>query len=399
MSALDWFVLLGAMLGIAAYGMWHARGRTDLRRYLKGNERTSWVTIGLSVMATQASAITFLSTPGQGYADGLKFVQIYFGLPIALIIIAAVFLPLYRRLNVFTAYEFLGRRFDGKTRLLGAGLFLTQRGLGAGLTIYAPSIVVSTVLGWPLDLTIVLSGVLVIVYTVSGGSEAVNVTQKYQMLLVIFGLLVAFWVILGKLPEDVSFTEALQVAGSAGRMQAIDYSTDPNNRYTIWTGILGGVFLSLAYFGTVPGAALPVRQFVARKPAGPDVQRRPENPHAILHPAVGNSGVRVLSVRASALDVQPGGVAGPGAGSGRPGSPRARGTLRAGAWLEGTASARLARRAPVRRRARRKRGPRRDARSRPPDARVARRGRQDPHRQQSQSGNQRHRLRLHHLRA
>jgi Na+/proline symporter len=250
MSALDWIVLLGAMLSIAAYGMWRTRGRQSLQGYLKGSERTSWVTIGLSVMATQASAITFLSTPGQGYADGLKFVQIYFGLPIAMIIIAAVFLPLYRRLNVFTAYEFLGRRFDGKTRLLGAGLFLLQRGLGAGLTIYAPAIVISAVLGWQLELTIVLSGLVAIIYTSSGGSEAVNVTQKHQMVLIFAGLVVAFFVIVAKLPEGVSFGNALAVAGAAGRLQAVDYSADPNNRYTLWTGVLGGVFLSLAYFGT-----------------------------------------------------------------------------------------------------------------------------------------------------
>ncbi len=250
MSALDWVVLLGTTLGITVYGWWHTRGRQALRGYIKGDERTSWVTIGLGVMATQASAITFLSTPGQGYADGLKFVQIYFGLPIAMVIIAAVFAPIFRRLNVFTAYEYLGDRFDRKTRLLGAGLFLIQRGLGAGITIYAPSIIISSVLGWPLNPTIIVTSVLVTIYTVSGGCEAVNVTQKFQMLLIFAGLIVAFFVIVAKMPAGVSLADALHVAGSAGRMQAIDYSTNPNDRYTIWSGIFGGVFLSLAYFGT-----------------------------------------------------------------------------------------------------------------------------------------------------
>lgn len=250
MSGFDWAVLLGAILGIAGYGLWRTRGRQDLRTYLKGRERTSWVTIGLSVMATQASAITFLSTPGQGYADGLKFVQIYFGLPIAMVIIAAVFIPRYRRLNVYTAYEFLGRRFDTKTRLLGAALFLIQRGLGAGLTIYAPAIVISAVLGWPLELTIVMSGIVAIIYTVTGGSEAVSVTQKHQMVLITFGLVAAFIVIVMKLPAGVSLGDALDVAGHGGRLRAVDTSLDPNNRYTVWSGIFGGVFLSLAYFGT-----------------------------------------------------------------------------------------------------------------------------------------------------
>src|SRR6202044_3224985 len=181
MSALDFVVLIGSMLGIAAYGVWHTRGNRGLNTYLKGDSKTAWFAIGLSVMATQASAITFLSTPGQGYLDGLGFVQIYFGLPIALIIIAAVFLPIFRRLNVYTAYEYLGRRFDTKTRLLGAALFLLQRGLQAGITVYAPAIILSTVLHWRTDATILLTGLVVIAYTAVGGSQAVNVTQKYQL--------------------------------------------------------------------------------------------------------------------------------------------------------------------------------------------------------------------------
>src|SRR5664280_1133787 len=172
MSPLDFVVLIGSMVGIAVYGIWRTRGHRDLSAYLKGDQNIGWVTIGISVMATQASAITFISTPGQGYQDGLGFVQNYFGMPLALIIVAAVFVPMYRRLNVYTAYESLGSRFDGKTRLLGAGLFLLQRGLAAGITIYAPAIILSTVLGWSLNLTIILSGLLVILYTVAGGSRA-----------------------------------------------------------------------------------------------------------------------------------------------------------------------------------------------------------------------------------
>ena len=181
MNHLDFTVLIVSMLGIAIYGMWRTRDRRNLNTYLKGAGNTPWYAIGLSVMATQASAITFLSTPGQGYLGGLGFVQVYFGVPLALIIIAIWFLPAFRRLNVYTAYEYLGRRFDNKTRLLGAGLFLLQRGLGAGLTIYAPAIVLTSVFGWPLDLTIASTGVLVIIYTVAGGSDAVTVTQKYQL--------------------------------------------------------------------------------------------------------------------------------------------------------------------------------------------------------------------------
>jgi len=249
-NALDYVVLLGTMLGIAAYGMWRTRGRRSLSGYLKGTGTTPWLVIGLSVMATQASAITFLSTPGQGYESGMDFVQNYFGAPFALIIIAVVFLPIYRRLNVYTAYEFLGRRFDTKTRLLGAALFLVQRGLGAGLTIYAPAIVLSTVIGWPLDLTILLSGLVVIVYTVSGGSEAVTLTQKYQIGVIFAGMIAAFFVLLAKLPPQLTFTDALAVAGAFHKLDAVDFSLSVHRRYTFWSGLLGGLFLALSYFGT-----------------------------------------------------------------------------------------------------------------------------------------------------
>ncbi len=254
MNALDYVVLIGTLLGIALYGMWRTRGRRDLKTYLKGDGNTRWIVIGLSVMATQASAITFLSLPGQAFQKGdeggLSFVQNYFGAPFALIIIAAVFLPIYRRLNVYTAYEFLGRRFDSKTRLLGAALFLIQRGLGAGITIYAPAIVLSTVMGWRLDVTIIFSGLIVIVYTVAGGSEAVNVTQKYQLAVIFAGMITAFVVLVERLPTGVSLSDALTLAGGFHKLRGVDFSLSIHRRYTFWSGLLGGMFLALSYFGT-----------------------------------------------------------------------------------------------------------------------------------------------------
>jgi Na+/proline symporter len=249
-NGLDYSVLVFTLVGIAAYGMWRTRGRRDLSGYLRGDGEARWLAIGLSVMATQASAITFLSTPGQGYESGLGFVQNYFGAPLALIIVAAVFLPIYRRLKVYTAYEYLGHRFDGKTRLLGAGLFLVQRGLGAGITIYAPAIVLSTVMGWPLDATIVCSGLLVVVYTVAGGSDAVTLTQKYQIGVIFAGMLAAFCVLLSKLPAGLTFSDTLSLAGGYHKLEAVDFSLNVDRRYTIWSGLLGGMFLALSYFGT-----------------------------------------------------------------------------------------------------------------------------------------------------
>ena len=248
MNTLDFVVLLGSLLGIAAYGMWCARGHRNLSHYLRGDKTEGWLTIGISVAATQASAITFISTPGQGYESGLDFVQNYFGMPLALMLVAAVFLPIFRRLNVYTAYEFLGHRFDAKTRLLGAALFLLSRGLAAGITIYAPAIILSTVLGWRLDLTIILSGLLVIAYTVAGGSKAVSLTQKYQMAIIFGGMVTAFIVLLLKLPAGLG--DAFTVAGGFKKLEAVSFSFDPHRRYTFWTGLLGGLFLSLSYFGT-----------------------------------------------------------------------------------------------------------------------------------------------------
>ncbi len=250
MNALDYIILVGALLGIAAYGMWRTRARCDLNTYLKGAGETRWLTIGLSVMATQASAVTFLSTPGQGYESGLGFVQNYFGAPLALIIIAMVFLPIYRRLKVYTAYEYLGHRFDTKTRLLGAGIFLLQRGIGAGITIYAPAIVLSTVMGWRLDATIICSGVLVVLYTVTGGCEAVSLTQKYQIGIIFVGMIAAFFVLLARLPPGLTFSDTLRLAGGFHKLQAVDFSLNADRRYTIWSGVFGGMFLALSYFGT-----------------------------------------------------------------------------------------------------------------------------------------------------
>jgi SSS family solute:Na+ symporter len=250
LDVLDYTVLLGTLLGIAGYGAWRTRHRGDMAAYWKGVGKTRWTVIGLSVMATQASAITFLSTPGQGYDGGLGFVQNYFGLPLALIIVAAIFLPLYRRLNVYTAYEFLGKRFDGRARVLGAALFLLQRGLQAGITIYAPAIVLTTVMGWPLDLTVVCTGIVVVAYTVSGGCDAVSVTQKYQIGVIFAGMLAAVIVLILRLPDALSLGDTLRVAGGFDKLEAVDFRFDVSERYNIWSGIIGGVFLSLSYFGT-----------------------------------------------------------------------------------------------------------------------------------------------------
>jgi SSS family transporter len=250
MEVLDWVVLLGTLLFIALYGAWKTRKSNSIDEYLKGGNQLKWATIGLSVMATQASAITFLSAPGQAYESGLSFIQNYFGLPIALIIVSAFFIPLYYRLKVFTAYEFLENRFDLKTRLLAAFLFLIQRGLAAGITIYAPSIILSSALGWDLYTTVLTVGVVVIIYTVSGGSKAVSLTQKWQMGIVLVGMVAAFFCLLSLLPDQISFNKALKIAGTHNKLNAISFSLDPSERYTIWTGLTGGLFLALSYFGT-----------------------------------------------------------------------------------------------------------------------------------------------------
>ena len=250
MQTLDWIVLIGTLVTIVSYGTWKTRGSKNVEDYIKGGNSSKWWTIGLSVMATQASAITFLSTPGQAFNDGMGFVQFYFGLPVAMVVICMVFIPLYHRLKVYTAYEFLENRFDLKTRTLAACLFLIQRGLAAGITIFAPAIILSAVLGWNLLLLNIIIGLLVILYTVSGGTKAVSVTQKQQMAVIFTGMFIAFFLIVDKLPENITFTKALDIAGASGKMEILDFSFNLNNRYTVWTGLIGGTFLMLSYFGT-----------------------------------------------------------------------------------------------------------------------------------------------------
>ncbi|MBG7628936.1 MAG: sodium:solute symporter [Bacteroidetes bacterium] len=250
MQQLDWIVLIGTLLFIVSYGAYKTKGSKNVDDYIKGGSEAKWWTIGLSVMATQASAITFLSTPGQAFHSGMGFVQFYFGLPIAMVVICLVFIPIYHRLKVFTAYEYLETRFDLKTRSLAAILFLIQRGLAAGITIFAPAIILSAVLGWDLTTLNIVIGVLVIIYTVTGGTKAVSVTQKQQMAVIFAGMFVAFYLIVSYLPADINFTKALKIAGASGKMEILDFSFSLDNRYTFWSGIIGGSFLALSYFGT-----------------------------------------------------------------------------------------------------------------------------------------------------
>ncbi|WP_250631504.1 sodium:solute symporter [Rhodoflexus caldus] len=249
MSPIDWFVLIFTIGFITAYGIWKTRGSKNTKEYLL-SKKMSWGTIGLSIMATQASAITFLSTPGQAFSDGMRFVQFYFGLPLAMVVLCMTAVPLYQRLHVYTAYEFLEKRFDVKTRSLGAFLFLIQRGLAAGLTIYAPALVLSTILGWEIFYVNLILGGIVVLYTVVGGTEAVSITQKQQMFVIFVGLMVALYMVFALMPQEVGVWEAVQVAGKAGKLESIDFSFDWNNRYNIWSGIIGGFFLQLSYFGT-----------------------------------------------------------------------------------------------------------------------------------------------------
>ena len=250
MHNLDWFILISTILFIVIYGAIKTRKNRNINSFLKGDNSSNWFTIGISVMATQASAITFLSTPGQAYNDGMGFLQFYLGLPLAMIIICIVFVPIYHKLKVFTAYEFLEKRFDKKTRTLGAILFLVQRGLAAGITIFAPSIILSSVLEIDLKLLNIIIGLLVIIYTVSGGTKAVNITQKQQMFVIFFGLFFVFFFIINNLPEQLTTSKILDYAKVSEKMKILDFSFEPNNRYTFWSGITGGLFLALSYFGT-----------------------------------------------------------------------------------------------------------------------------------------------------
>jgi solute:Na+ symporter, SSS family len=248
-NRLDYLVLIATILAIPLYGLWRTRGSASLGQYLRGDASIRWATIGLSVLATQAGPITFLSMPGQAYESGIGFIQNYFGQPLALIVVCAVFVPIYQRLKVYTAYQYLGERFDRKTQLLGAFLFLIQRGIAAGITIYAPAIILSALLGWRLNLTIWLAGGLVIIYTVIGGTKIVSITQRYQMIVILIGMAIAFAVAVYRLSPDLSFENTLSVAGSMGKLEAVNFSVDPHKRYTFWSGLIGGFFLALSYFG------------------------------------------------------------------------------------------------------------------------------------------------------
>jgi len=250
MSNFDWIVLCSFTLFVVVYGVWKTRGQKNINDYLLANKSTPWYTVALSIMATQASAITFLSTPGQAYIDGMRFVQFYLGLPIAMIILSITVVPIYHKLKVFTAYEYLETRLDLKNRTLGAILFLTQRGLGAGFTIFAPSIILSVLLGWNIYITNLAVGILVVIYTASGGTRAVNKTHLHQMTIIFFGMTAAFFMIYKLLPDDISVVDAAYVAGKMGKLNAIDFSFNLNDRYTFWSGLIGGTFLALSYFGT-----------------------------------------------------------------------------------------------------------------------------------------------------
>ena len=250
MSALDWLILIGTLLTIVIYGVWKTRGAKNLEGYLKGDNQDKWWGIGISIMATQASAITFLSTPGQAYMDGMGFVQFYFGLPIAMIILSVTFIPIFYKLKVFTAYEYLETRFDLKTRSLASILFLVQRGLAAGITIYAPAIILSTLLDWNLVATNIFIGLLVIVYTVSGGTKAVTQTQKQQMAVMMGGMVLAGIMVVSMLPKEIGLSDALHVAVKMGKLEVVDFEFDLNNRYNFWSGITAALFLFMSYFGT-----------------------------------------------------------------------------------------------------------------------------------------------------
>lgn len=249
MNLIDWIILTSVLAFIVIYGAWKTRKSADLSGYLLGNRESKWWVVGLSVMATQASAITFLSTPGQAFSDGMRFVQFYFGLPLAMIVLCISFIPLYYKLKVYTAYEFLESRFDVNARVLTSVLFLIQRGLAAGITIYAPAIILSSILDWNLTLTNIVIGSLVIIYTVSGGTKAVSTTHKLQMFVIFSGMIFAFIYLVNSFGE-IPFTEALHISGLSGKMQVIDLSLDLDNRYTLWSGLIGGFFLALSYFGT-----------------------------------------------------------------------------------------------------------------------------------------------------
>ena len=302
MNRLDYLVLIATILAIPLYGLWRTRGSASLGQYLKGDSSIRWATIGLSVLATQAGPITFLSMPGQAYESGIGFIQNYFGQPLALIVVCAVFVPIYQRLKVYTAYQYLGQRFDRKTQLLGAFLFLIQRGIAAGITIYAPAIVLSALLGWRLNLTIWLAGGLVIIYTVIGGTKIVSITQRYQMIVILIGMAIAFGVAVYRLSPDLSFANTLSVAGKMGKLEAVNFSVDPHKRYTFWSGLIGGFFLALVVFrsGPIAGATISRGRLAQRESARVALQRRGEGADAVLHSAARRDCFHVLPIRKAA---------------------------------------------------------------------------------------------------
>ena len=250
MSTIDWIVMAAALVFVVSFGVWKSRGKKDMDGYILANRTTPWYTITLSIMATQASAITFLSAPGQAYVDGMRFVQFYLGLPIAMVILSVTAVPHFHRLKVYTAYEFLEQRFDVKNRTLGSLLFLTQRGLACGFTIFAPSLIISVLMGWDIRLTILVIGGLVTLYTTTGGTDAVNKTHLLQMGIISLGMVAAFVMILRLLPPDISFLDATKVAGKMGNLNVINFHFDWKDRYNVWSGLIGGTFLALSYFGT-----------------------------------------------------------------------------------------------------------------------------------------------------
>ena len=249
MRPLDWVVMFGWLAFIVSYGLYRGRGSTTVNKYLLAGKSMPWYAMGLSIMATQASAITFISTTGQSYTDGMRFVQFYFGLPIAMVILCATAVPIFHRANVYTAYEYLEQRFDAKTRALVSGIFLIQRGLAAGLSLYAPAVVLSVILGWPDRLTTVMMGALVVTYTSLGGIKAVTWADVQQMMLILCGLVISLVMAVHLLPGHVSFANAVSLAGAAGKLNAVNFHFDWNDRYNVWSGLIGGMFLMLAYFG------------------------------------------------------------------------------------------------------------------------------------------------------
>ena len=249
MTTLDWFVMVFTIIAIPGFGLWKGRGSKTVNQYLLAGKTMPWYAMGLSIMATQASAITFIATTGQAYVDGMRFVQFYFGLPIAMVILSATAVPVFHRSGVYTAYEYLEKRFDAKTRALAATVFLIQRGMAVGLSIYAPAIVMSVIFGWPDRVTTMIIGFVCVVYTTKGGIPAVTWTDVLQMIIIFSGLIMGLVTVVSLMPASVSFADAVYLAGAVGKLNAVDLKFDPNNRYNLWSGLIGGTFLALGYFG------------------------------------------------------------------------------------------------------------------------------------------------------